>query len=135
MKRIGVICAFNPHNYGMFSVDLAARHFFCNPGPDTAIVRGMDNVWLLPFAPEPPPAKPRHFVHFFGRTLGRASQAFVQGARRVPPKEGPHRSALRWISTPPAAQHNLHQPDTSSGRSLKPQPYGETPCYASSSPR
>lgn len=28
MSRIGVISAFNPYNYGMYSVDLAAHHFF-----------------------------------------------------------------------------------------------------------
>ena len=32
MKRIAVVLAYNPRNAGMFSVDLAASHFFSNLG-------------------------------------------------------------------------------------------------------
>jgi len=34
MSRIAVVCAYNPRNSGMYSVDLAARHFFASLGID-----------------------------------------------------------------------------------------------------
>lgn len=37
-RKIGVVCAFNPHNSGMYSVDLAARNFFTALGFDFDLI-------------------------------------------------------------------------------------------------
>jgi hypothetical protein len=34
MSRVAVVCAYNPRNSGMYSVDLAARHFFASLGAE-----------------------------------------------------------------------------------------------------
>ena len=39
LRRVAVICSFNPYNYGMYSVDLAAHRFFSELGvPFTLVV-------------------------------------------------------------------------------------------------
>ena len=48
MRKIGVICAFNPGNTGMFSVDLAASQLFDAWSIDYTLINFQKRPWRLP---------------------------------------------------------------------------------------
>lgn len=48
MRKVGVICAFNPGNTGMFSVDLAASQLFDAWNIDYTLINFQKRPWRLP---------------------------------------------------------------------------------------
>lgn len=48
MRKVGVICAFNPGNTGMFSVDLAASQLFDAWSIDYTLINFQKRPWRLP---------------------------------------------------------------------------------------